>query len=162
MAIKPSLFLSNYASYSFKVFSLSSGFTFLAKEQKVKLGFSIHDFAKNFSRLDVSLSPILVFSLSKDLSYLPLVIFLDLKTLNKSDITLNIGGEFNISSSFKLRLGSSTRKFSQNTKKDLFSSVLGASGIGFGYKIDNTLINYGIYMFGTGSVSQGLEISLRI
>ena len=47
-------------------------------------------------------------------------------------------------------------------KRDIFSSVIGASGFGFGYKKKDILINYSIYMFGTGALSQSLEINIAI
>ena len=47
-------------------------------------------------------------------------------------------------------------------EKNIFSSIIGASGFGFGYEERNILINYSIYMFGTGALSQSLEINIAI
>ena len=101
-------------------------------------------------------------SRSKNLKHLPLNIFLDLTSEDSSDLTVFIGGEFDINKSFQFRFGSSSRKSSQNIKKNIFSSIIGASGFGFGYEERNILINYSIYMFGTGALSQSLEINIAI
>ena len=42
------------------------------------------------------------------------------------------------------------------------SSLLGASGIGFGYKSENIFINYGFFTHGTTALVQGLEIGTDI
>jgi len=162
LGVKSSLYLSNYGDYSFNTFSFSSGFSFRVEEQKITLGMSIHNLATSSSDLVVDLHPRLVISGSKKLKYLPLSLFLDLTSENSSVLTLFIGGEFDINKNLQFRFGSSNRKFNQNIKKDIFSSVIGASGFGFGYKKKDILINYSIYMFGTGALSQSLEINIAI
>ena len=123
---------------------------------------SIHNLATSSSDLVVDLHPRLVISGSKKLKHLPLSLFLDLTSENSSVLTVFIGGEFDINKNLQFRLGSSNRKFNQNIKKDIFSSVIGASGFGFGYKKKDILINYSIYTFGTGALSQSLEINIAI
>ena len=162
LGVQSSFYLSNYGDYSFNIFSFSTGFSFKAEEQKFILGMSIHNLATSSSDLVVDLHPRLVISGSKKLKYLPLSLFLDLTSEGSSDLTVFIGGEFNINKNLQFRLGSSNRKFNQNIKKDIFSSVIGASGFGFGYKKKDILINYSIYMFGTGALSQSLEINIAI
>ena len=162
LGIQSSFYFSNYGDYTFNIFSFSTGFSFRAEEQKFKVGMSIHNLATSSSDLVVDLHPRLVISGSKKLKYLPLSLFLDLTSENNSDLTLFIGGEFDINKNFQFRLGSSNRKFNQNIKKDIFSSVIGASGFGFGYKKKDILINYSIYMFGTGAFSQSMEINIAI
>jgi len=162
LGVQSSFYLSNYGDYSFNIFSFSTGFSFKAEEQKFILGMSIHNLATSSSDLVVDLHPRLVISGSKKLKYLPLSLFLDLTSEGSSDLTVFIGGEFNINKNLQFRLGSSNRKFNQNIKKDIFSSVIGASGFGFGYEKKDILINYSIYLFGTGAVSQGMEINIAI
>ena len=162
LGIQSSFYFSNYGKYTFNIFSFSTGFSFRAEEQKFKVGMSIHNLATSSSDLVVDLHPRLVISGSKKLKYLPLSLFLDLTSENSSVLTLFIGGEFDINKNLQFRFGSSNRKFNQNIKKDIFSSVIGASGFGFGYKKRDILINYSIYMFGTGALSQGLEINIAI
>jgi hypothetical protein len=162
LGVQSSFYFSNYGEYTFNIFSFSTGFSFRAEEQKFKVGMSIHNLATSSSDLVVDLHPRLVISGYKKLKYLPLSLFLDLTSENSSDLTLFIGGEFDINKNFQFRLGSSNRKFNQNIKKDIFSSVIGASGFGFGYKKEDILINYSIYMFGTGALSQSMEINIAI
>ena len=162
LGVQSSFYFSNYGDYTFNIFSFSTGFSFRAEEQKFKVGMSIHNLATSSSDLVVDLHPRLVISGSKKLKYLPLSLFLDLTSENSSVLTLFIGGEFDINKNLQFRFGSSNRKFNQNIKKDIFSSVIGASGFGFGYKKKDILINYSIYMFGTGALSQSLEINIAI
>ena len=162
LGVQSSFYFSNYGEYTFNIFSFSTGFSFRAEEQKFKVGMSIHNLATSSSDLVVDLHPRLVISGSKKLKYLPLSLFLDLTSENSSVLTLFIGGEFDINKNLQFRFGSSNRKFNQNIKKDIFSSVIGASGFGFGYKKKDILINYSIYMFGTGALSQSLEINIAI
>ena len=162
LGIQSSFYFSDYGDYTFNIFSFSTGFSFRAEEQKIKVGMSIHNLATSSSDLVVDLHPRLVISGSKKLKYLPLSLFLDLTSENSSVLTLFIGGEFDINKNLQFRFGSSNRKFNQNIKKDIFSSVIGASGFGFGYKKKDILINYSIYMFGTGALSQSLEINIAI
>ncbi len=162
LGVQSSFYFSNYGDYTFNIFSFSTGFSFRSEEQKFKVGMSIHNLATSSSNLVVDLHPRLVISGSKKLKYLPLSLFLDLISENSSVLTLFIGGEFEINKNLQFRFGSSNRKFNQNIKKDIFSSVIGASGFGFGYKKKDILINYGIYLFGTGAISQSLEINIAI
>ena len=162
LGVQSSLYLSNYGDYTFNIFSFSAGFSFKAEEQKLKVGMSIHNLAISTSELVVDLHPRLVISGFKKLKHLPLGLFLDLTSINSSVLTVFIGGQFDINKNLQFRLGSSNRKFNQNIKKDIFSSVIGASGFGFGYKKKDILFNYSIYMFGTGALSQSLEINIAI
>jgi hypothetical protein len=162
LGVQSSFYFSNYGDYTFNILSFSTGFSFRAEEQKFKVGISIHNLATSSSDLVVDLHPRLVISGTKKLKYLPLSLFLDLTSENSSVLTLFIGGEFDINKNLQFRFGSSNRKFNQNIKKDIFSSVIGASGFGFGYKKKDILINYSIYMFGTGALSQSLEINIAI
>jgi len=162
LGVQSSFYLSNYGGYTFNIFSFSTGLSFRAKEQKFTLGMSIHNLSTSSSDLIVDLHPRIVISGSKKLKHLPLSLFLDVISENSSDLTAFIGGEFDINKNFQFRLGSSNRKFNQNIKKDIFSSVIGASGFGFGYKKKDIIINYSIYMFGTGALSQSMEINIAI
>ena len=162
LGVESSFYLSNYGDYTFNIFSFSAGFSSRAEEQNFKLGMSIHNLATSSSDLVVDLNPRLVMSGFKKLKHLPLSLFLDLTSEDNSALTLFIGGEFDINKNLQFRLGSSNRKFNQNIKKNIFSSIIGASGFGFGYKKKDILINYSMYTFGTGALSQSLEINIAI
>ena len=155
-------YLLKYGDRRFKMLSLVIGLAISSKKQDITLGFSIHDIAINLSENNVDLNPQFVISGSKKLKYLPLELYIDLISKDQSDRALFFGGEFDLGSSFKFRLGSSTRKFNQNIEKGLFSSIVGASGLGFGYKSENIFFNYGVYMFGTGAMTQGVELSISL
>ena len=164
LGVQSTFYLSNYEDYTFNIFSFSAGFSFRAKEQKFTLGMSIHNLATSLSTSDLAfdLNPKLVISGLKKLKHLPLSLFLDVTSENNSELTAFIGGEFGMNENFQFRFGSSNRKFNQNIKKDIFSSVIGASGFGFGYKKKDILINYSTYIFGTGALSQSFEINIAI
>ena len=164
LGAQSSFYFSNYEDYTFNILSFSTGLSFRAKEQKFTLGVTINNLVTSSSSNDliIDLHPKLVISGSKKLEYLPLSLFLDLTSEKSSDLTVFIGGEFDINKNLQFRLGSSNRKFNQNIKKDIFSSVIGASGFGFGYKKKDILINYSTYVFGTGALSQGMEINIAI
>lgn len=155
-------YLLKYGNQRFKMLSFNIGFAISSKKQDITFGFSIHDIAINLSKNKVDLNTQIVISASKKLKYLPLELYIDLTSKDQSDGTLFFGGEFDVGNSFKLRLGSSTRKFNQNIEKDLFSSIVGAGGLGFGYKSQNISLNFGVYMFGTGALTQGIEISISL
>jgi len=155
-------YYSKYANQKFSVLSIGTGAIISFKKQDVSIGLSIHDIAKNISENKVDLNPKFVISGSKKLKHLPLKLYFDLTSGNQSNLAFFLGGEFDFINNFKLRLGSSTRKFDQNVEKSLFSSIVGASGLGFGYEAQNILVHYGAYMFGTGASIQGLEISISL
>lgn len=160
IGMRSNYYLSKYGNQRFRMLSFGAGFAISSKKQGISLGFSIHDMALSENKVD--LNPQFVISGSKKLKYLPLELYIDLTLKDQSDQTFFLGGEFDIGSSFKFRLGSSTRKFNQNIEKDLFSSIVGASGLGFGYNSQNIFINYGVYIFGTGALTQGIEISINL
>ena len=162
IGIRSNYYLLKYGNQRFRMLSLGIGSAISSKKQDIILGFSIHDVIINLSENKVDLSPQFVLSGSKKLKYLPLELYLDLTSKDQSNQTLFFGGEFDLGSSFKFRFGSSTRKFNQNIEKDLFSSIVGASGLGFGYKSQNVFFNYGVYMFGTGALAQGIEIAISL
>ena len=163
LGVQSSFYFSNYGDYTFNIFRFLRGFLLELKNKNL-----------HWVCLYITLQQVqvviwlliyiqrLVISGSKKLKHLPLSLFLDLTSENSSDLTAFIGGEFDINKNLQFRLGSSNRKFNQNIKKDIFSSVIGASGFGFGYKKKDIIINYSIYMFGTGALSQSMEINIAI
>ena len=162
IGMRSNYYLSKYGNQRFRMLSLSAGFVISSKKQGISLGFSIHDMAINLSENKVGITPQFVLSGSKKLKHLPLQLYIDLISKHQSDLTFFFGGEFDFGSGFQFRLGSSTRKFNQNIEKDLFSSIVGASGLGFGYNSQNIFLNYGVYIFGTGALTQGIEISINL
>ena len=60
-----------------------------------------------------------------------------------------------------LTLGTSTRKYSQNTNQNLTRTIFGSSGIGVNYKNKDLTIGYGLYFYGTGGFSNGLDLTIN-
>ena len=162
IGIQSNIYFSNYDNHDLNIFTLNTGIYLKLKPQKALLGVSIHDFGKNNSRYKIDLIPKLVISGSKELKYLPLKIYMDLIPKESSPLIVFLGGEFDINKNFQFRIGSSTRKFNQNIEKDLFSSIAGATGLGFGYDIKNAIIHYGVFMYGTGALIHGIDIVTNI
>lgn len=162
LGLRSNYYLSKYGNQKLKILSISAGSTISFKRQDVSVGLSIHDMANNISENKVDLNPKIVISGYKKLKYLPLKIYIDLASKDQSSLTIFLGGEFDLMNNLQFRLGSSTKKFDQNIEKGLFSSIVGASGIGIGYETQSILFNYGVYMFGSGASIQGLEISISL
>ena len=129
-------------------------------------GISIHNLGteikiNNFS--EGSIEPKVVISGSKKLAYLPLTIYLDsILEKSKDNKDIFIGGVFNFKNNLQFRWGTSTRKISQNTNQDLLKSIIGASGLGFGFSSGSTVINYGTFIYGSGTSVHGIEVGIKI
>ncbi len=149
----------------FKINSLSFdiGTKIFFKNINNAIGISFHQIGigvKNKKRMQ--LIPEIVISGSKKLRYLPAVIYLDLlinNFINKNDVFL--GMLFKINKKLSLMSGTSTRKFDQNTSEKLSKSVLGATGFGVLYMINNVNVQYGIYLYGNGGHVQALDIGMQ-
>jgi len=162
IGIRSNIYFINYSNHDLKIVTLSSGVCLKLDKQKTLLGISVHNFGKNISRYKIELSPTLVISSAKELKYLPLKVYMDLIPEDNSLFTVFLGGEFNINDKFQFRLGSSTRKFDQNIEEDFFRSIVGATGLGFGYDTKTAMINYGVFMYGTGALIHGIDIVTKI
>ena len=98
----------------------------------------------------------------KKLTYLPLKLSIDCiisNDLRPKDYFLS--GVFTISKNIYLTIGTSTRKYSQNTEQNLTSTIFGSSGIGVNYKNKDLTIGYGLYFYGTGGFSNGLDLTIN-
>ena len=130
------------------------------------LGLSFHNLGFTFKTNNIgqgTFEPKIVFSGSKELTHLPLTLFLDSIFLDReSEIDVFIGGIFKLKNNLQLQWGSSTRKIDHNLNQDLFRTVLGATGLGIGYFTGQTILHYGTFVFGTGATIHGLEIGVRL
>ena len=100
--------------------------------------------------------------ISKDLVHLPLKLSIDSKlSTNLIPKDYFLSGSFNISENIILNLGTSTRKFSQNTEQNLSQTIFGSSGFGVFFKNKELVIGYGLYFYGTGGFSSGLDMSIN-
>ena len=160
VGISSSVHLSNYNNHDITFFTISGGAHLKVDRYGALIGMSINDLGKNISNIQIDLSPRIIYSMAKELKHLPLTIYMDIIPENKSSHAMYLGGEFSINDNFEFLLGTSTRKFDQNIEKDLFTSIIGSTGMGFGYASKGTIINYGVFMYGTGSLVHGIEIGI--
>ena len=157
---------SSLKDHQVKAFVISVGSEFYIQKFQAILGLSFHNIGKTFGADNFahgSIIPKTVISGYKKLAHLPLTLFLDtILSKGRDDPEIFLGGEFKLKNGIQMRWGTSTRKLDHNTKQDFFRSVIGASGFGFGYLAGSTVINYGTFIFGTGSTIHGLEIEIQL
>lgn len=98
----------------------------------------------------------------KKLTYLPLKLSIDCIISNDfRPEDYFISGVFTISNNIYLTLGTSTKKYSQNTNQNLTRTIFGSSGIGVNYKNKDLTVGYGLYFYGTGGFSNGLDLTIN-
>ena len=157
--VKSKFYSSLYNDSKIRLATLSTGAHLMLNKYKVNLGISIHDLGKQLKGPKLDLSPQLLLSLSKELINLPLTLYVDFIPYNENkNSEMFIGGNFNVGKNFQLRAGSSTRKIQHNIKKGMTQSILGSTGMGFGYRNKSVFCHYGFYIYGTTALIQGLEI----
>ena len=125
------------------------------------VGMSIHQLGFSFGSANVDFSNTLVTSLSKKLRYLPSKTYIDI-TKNGNQIEIFAGIETDVATRVKIFLGTSTRKIEHNINDNIFKTMAGASGFGFQYGDDSFSIHYGLFIYGTGSMSTGFEINILV
>ena len=157
--VRSKFYSSLYNDSKIRLATLSTGAHLMLNKYKVNLGISIHDLGKQLKGPKLDLSPQLLLSLSKELINLPLTLYVDFIPYNENkNLEMFIGGNFNVGKNFQLRAGSSTRKIEHNIKKGMTQSILGSTGMGFGYRNKSVFCHYGFYIYGTTALIQGLEI----
>lgn len=159
-------FLSSLENYTINALAISFGSMISFKRIDSNFGVSVHNIGTTLNINNYSeglIEPKIVFSGAKTLAYLPLTIYMDtiIERISKNQ-DLFIGGIFNFKNNLRVRLGTSTRKISQNTNQDLIKSIIGASGLGFGFTAGSTTINYGVFIYGTGASVHGIEIGIKL
>tara|TARA_Y100001970_G_scaffold238492_1_gene299744 strand:+ start:469 stop:1338 length:870 start_codon:yes stop_codon:yes gene_type:complete len=157
--VQSKFYSSLYNKSRIRLATLSTGVHLKLRKYKANLGISIHDFGKQFKGYKLDISPQVLLSISKELINLPLTLYFDFIPYNDNQNSeIFIGGNFNIGKDFQLRAGSSTRKVEHNIKRGMTQSILGSTGMGFGYKNKSVFLHYGFYIYGTTAFIQGLEI----
>ena len=156
-----SLKSSNFYIHNIKALSASFGLIRYFKNENNAVGFSINQIGLKISSRKISTSaPSFTLSGSKKLKYLPAISYVDfLYEKNKTEVFM--GACFIYKENIKFLLGSSTRKFSQNTSQGLLKTILGASGFGFSYNKNQILVQYGFYYYGVGIRVDGVNIGIR-
>ena len=161
--VSSSFYSSSYNAHKVRLITFALGLHIKLSQYNTVLGVSAHNFGKQIEGAKVDFLPQALFSISKKLTHLPLTLYSDLISYSQTKkLDLFIGSDFKINKNVNMRAGSSTRKVTHNTNRGLMSSLLGASGIGFGYKSENIFIHYGFFIHGTTAFVQGLEIGIDI
>ena len=72
-----------------------------------------------------------------------------------------ISGLFMLTKKINFSCGTSTRKIDQDIKENVLKTIMGSSGVGISYKDDDVEIGYGLYFYGTGGSTNGLDLSIN-
>ena len=153
--------LENYKStFLYSTFGLSWDI----EKYKLEVGIMVNDFLliHNDSEGSIKNAPEFNIGFCKDLIHLPLKISMDFRTNANLDFEdCYISGEFKFSEIISLNVGTSTRKFSQNTEQSLSQTIFGSSGFGINYKNKDLIIGYGLYFYGVGGFSNGFDLTIK-
>ncbi len=158
------VYFSKLENYKSTFLYSSFGFVYAIEEYKLEMGFMVNDFLliHNSNEDNINKSAKFNIGFCKDLIHLPLKIAIDFHTNFYSAFEdCYISGEFEVSDTFGFNLGTSTRKFSQNTEQSLSQTIFGASGIGINFKNKDITLRYGLYFYGTGGFSNGFDLSIN-
>ena len=155
-------FNSSLQNSSINILDFSLGALYFFNRSKSSFGISVHQLGKTmFENASGFLKPQIVLSGSRKLAYLPLKLYIDTIVSKKLAIKeIYLGGMFDFHNNIQIRLGTSTRKIDHNLRQDLLKTILGATGFGITYISGNTSVNYGTFIYGTGTWIQGLEIGI--
>ena len=163
--ISNQLYFSKLGKYSSTIFYLSLGAIWNIKKYKTNIGLSIDDISINISPINnvTEKSPLRYnIGVSKKLEYLPLKISVDYLSINnKKNKDYFISGIFSLPKNLNFIWGTSTRKLSQNIKESVIKTIIGSSGVGINYKYNGIIIGYGLYFYGTGGWTNGLDLSIN-
>jgi len=159
------LLLSNLEDYKFTQYYCSLGFIWEIKKYKMDIGFSVNDILlieNSFNNFDENSHLKYNFGFCKQLAYLPLQISIDYLNINNSNVKdYFISGIFSVSKNLTFSFGTSTRKYNQNTNQNMMNTILGSSGVGINYKNKEIFVSYGLYFYGTGGWTNGLDLSIN-
>ena len=163
--ISNQLYFSKLGQYSSTIFYLSLGAIWNIKKYKTNIGLSIDDISINISPINnvTEKSPLRYnIGVSKKLEYLPLKISVDYLSINnKKNKDYFISGVFSLPKNLSFIWGTSTRKLSQNIKESVIKTIFGSSGVGINYKDNGIIIGYGLYFYGSGGWTNGLDLSIN-
>lgn len=157
-----SLKSSKFSSLYIKYFLSSTGVIGYFKNKNNAVGFFINQIGLKLANQKLSyINPSFIVSGSKKLNYLPAIVYFDFSIEKKYKPEIFMGACFSLNNSLKFLVGSSSRKIDQNTSQSLFRSMLGATGFGFIYDLNQILVQYGFYYYGVGIRVDGLSIGIR-
>ena len=157
-----SLKSANFSSLNIKTFFTSIGMIGYFTNRNNAVGFSINQIGLELINQKLKyIRPNFILGGSKKLNYLPVIIYIDFLIEKQYRTEIFMGGCFSLSNDVKILVGSSNRKFDQNTSEGLLRSLLGATGFGIEYNFSQILVHYGFYYYGAGIRVNGLSIGIR-
>ena len=163
--ISNQLYYSKLENYSITKLLFSGGLIWQIKKYKTNIGLSIDDVTIQINPVsDIIKSSPAKYNIGvhKELAYLPLLISIDYLCFNNTkNKDYFISGIFILSKKISFSWGTSTRKFDQNIKENILKTIMGSSGAGISYKYDGIVIGYGLYFYGTGGWTNGLDLSIN-
>ena len=163
--ISNQLYYSKLENYSINKLLFSGGLIWQIKKYKTNIGLSIDDVTIQINPVsDIIKSSPAKYNIGvhKELAYLPLIISIDYLCFNNTkNKDYFISGIFILSKKISFSWGTSTRKFDQNIKENILKTIMGSSGAGISYKYDGIVIGYGLYFYGTGGWTNGLDLSIN-
>ncbi len=159
------IFLSRLEKTTAAIFTVSPGAKLRLKNNWGLLGFSLENIGwllSNYGDTQESIPTVLYFSYSKSLSNLPMEIALDLFS-EKGTPYLHggISGILQISRDFRIKFGSTTRKWDQQTHITPLKDMLGDTGIGLSYVYQDITLDTGVYFYGPGGIIFAIGFGVR-
>ena len=163
--ISNQVLFSKLENYSLTEFFLSGGFIWQIKKHKTNIGISINDMAikvRSINKIIKSSPEKYNISIQKELAYLPLIVSIDYLSIKETkNKDYFISGLFMLTKKINFSCGTSTRKIDQDIKENVLKTIMGSSGVGISYKDDDVEIGYGLYFYGTGGWTNGLDLSIN-
>ena len=163
--ISNQVYFSKLENYKSTFLYSSFGLVWGIEKYKLEIGVMINDFLlihNDNSENSINKSPNLNIGFCKYLIHLPLKLSIDFRTNGHTSFEdCYISGEFKLSDTFSFNLGTSTRKYGQNTGQSLSQTIFGSSGLGISYKNKDLIIGSGLYLYGTGGFSSGFDLSIN-
>ena len=160
--VSKQLYISKLENITSTSIYSSFGLVWKIKEYNLDIGCIINDILvfQNNSIENIILTDFNI-AVCKGLVHLPLKLSIDCKLNNDiTPVDYYLSGSVNISKNILLNLGTSTRKFTQNTEQSLSQTIFGSSGLGVLFKNEEFVIGYGLYFYGTDGFSSGLDMSI--
>ena len=161
--VSKQLYISKLENITSASIYSSFGLVWIIKKFNLNIGCIINDVIifQNKTIENIILTDFNI-AVCKDLVHLPLKLSIDCKLNNDmTPVDYYLSGSVNISKNILLNLGTSTRKFTQNTEQSLSQTIFGSSGLGVIFKKRELVIGYGLYFYGTGGFSSGLDMNIN-
>tara|TARA_B100000287_G_scaffold83534_1_gene76173 strand:+ start:2226 stop:3119 length:894 start_codon:yes stop_codon:yes gene_type:complete len=157
-------YFSKLEQYNSAKLYFSFGSIWELEKYKTSIGLSVDDFVLDISsNTKISQTSPLRYNigLCKQLKYLPLKLSIDYLSIAANNKDYFISGIFSITKKLSLSWGTSTRKFSQNINEDIVKTIFGSSGLGISFMNDDIIVGYGLYFYGTGGLTNGIDLSIK-